>query len=235
MNRHFSIGPYVIHAIVLWLAFIGGASILFVAHGIWGFPSIINYLIDIIIACVIFSPVIIQYFSWSKLLTHARHDSLTGLFNRSSFNKHFTEFINRGQKFQLVMIDLCKFKSINDTYGHRVGDDVLKVVATRIQNILRPGDILARLGGDEFVILLPGEISDAEFIDLIKSIEEPMQISDINLSIGLSVSITAYPDNGTDHVTLMTQADNAMYYAKKNGISVFSGNLGDMSFNRVRA
>ena len=91
------------------------------------------------------------------------------------------------------------------------------------------------MGGDEFVVLLLGELTDAEYINLIKSVEEPMRISDVDLSIRLSIGITTYPDDGIDRVTLMTQADGAMYHAKRNGISVFSGNLGDIPSNRERA
>ena len=228
-------GSHIVHAIVLWLAFIGCGAILYAISNVLVLPYLICHLVLVIIACMFLTPVAIQYFSWTKIVKDARHDSLTGLFNRSSFYEYFTKFIKRGEKFQLVMIDLCKFKDINDTYGHRMGDDVLKIAAKRIQAVLRPNDILARLGGDEFVVLLLGELTDAEYINLIKSVEEPMRISDVDLSISLSIGITTYPDDGIDRVTLMTQADGAMYHAKRNGISVFSGNLGDIPSNRERA
>ncbi len=213
----------VIHVVTLVLAIIGCGTIVHYLHDLRGTSDIFNYLIDIVSTVVIFTPVVLQYFSWTELQHHARHDALTGLFNRASFDKHFERFLKQDQKFQLVMIDLVKFKSINDTYGHRVGDEVLKTVGERLQVLTRPDDVSARLGGDEFVLLVPGELSDADYINLIRKIEAPMVAAGVNLNIGLSVGVSTYPDNGIDPSTLMHQADSAMYYAKKNGFRVFSG------------
>ena len=213
----------IIHAIVLWLAFIGCISIVHITHGLVLLPYIFEHLIEAVVACLVFTPIVLQYFEWSEIVTHARYDSLTGLLNRNSFDKKFKKFIKKEQKFQVVLMDLCKFKSINDTYGHRMGDEVLKIIAKRFRHSLRPADIAARLGGDEFVALIDGELSDIEYIDLIKHVEESMQIDGINLNVGVSIGVTTYPIHGEDYSTLMSQADCAMYYAKKSGISIFNG------------
>lgn len=213
----------IIHATVLCLAFSGCISIIHLMHELIVLPHVLHYLVDAVVSCLLLIPMVIQYSSWSEMVTLAKYDALTGLFNRSSFNKEFKKFIKRGDKFQLVLIDLCKFKYINDTYGHRVGDDVLKIIAERMQDSLRKGDISARLGGDEFVILVKGELSDVEYINLIKSVELPMEISGTNLSVGLSVGVTTYPIHGEDYTSLMYHADCAMYYAKKSGIDLYHG------------
>ena len=212
-----------IHAITLWLAFVGCIAIDYTLHGIFGLPGILDYLLDFILAGIIFTPVVLQYFSWTTLHAHARYDALTGIFNRASFNREFDRFLKRDKKFQLVMIDLVKFKSINDTYGHRAGDEVLKTVASRLRSLLRPGEVAARLGGDEFVALIPGELTDADYIKLIQKIEEPMIVAGVSLNVGLSVGVSTYPNHGMDLSTLMHQADGSMYHAKKNGFRVFSG------------
>lgn len=214
-----------IHALTLWLAVVGCIDIIYVMHGCWGTTDIYSYMLDTILAGLLFTPVVLQYFSWTELHTHARYDVLTGLFNRNSFNKHFDSFLDKGNTFQLVMIDLVKFKSINDLYGHRAGDEVLKTVANRLQGLLRPGEVAARLGGDEFVMLVPGELTDAEYIDLVRKIEEPMSIFEAKMNIGLSVGVSTYPNHGTDPSSLMTAADIAMYHAKNSGFSVFSGKI----------
>lgn len=216
-----------VYALTLWLAVVGCISIVHMIHSGVGtsLPDIYHFLLDAILAGILFTPVILQYFTWTELNTHARYDILTGLFNRNAFNKYFDKFLDRGQKFQLVMIDIVKFKQINDTYGHRVGDEVLKIVGERLQSLLRPGEVSARLGGDEFVMLVPGELSDAEYIDLIRQIEAPMSVTGTRMRVGLSVGVSTYPYHGTDHSSLMTAADIAMYHAKNCGFSVFSGRI----------
>ncbi len=223
-----------VHALTLWLAFIGCCAIVYLLHGSLGLPGIFNYMFDFLMAAVAFSPVVLQYFSWMELHTHAKYDTLTGIFNRNSFNQHFERFLRQEKKFQLVMIDLVKFKSINDTHGHRVGDEVLKTVGARLHELTRPDDVSARLGGDEFVLLVPGELSDADYINLIRKIEAPMLISGIKLKVGLSVGVSTYPDNGIEPSTLMHQADVAMYHAKKNGFSVYSGTPDYLGETRAR-
>lgn len=223
-----------VHIITLGLAIIGCITIVHFLHDLRGTSDILNYLIDVASACAIFTPVVLQYFSWRELHTLARYDPLTGIYNRVSFNREFTRFLKKERKFQLVMIDLVKFKSINDTHGHRAGDEVLKTIGNRLQTLLHPGEVSARLGGDEFVVLIPGELSDAEYINLIQQIEQPMIVDGIKLHVGLSVGVSTYPDQGMDPATLMQQADGAMYYAKKNGVSVFSGTSGYIGETRAR-
>lgn len=223
-----------IHAITLALAIIGCGTIVHYLHDLRGTSDIFNYLIDIVSTVVIFTPVVLQYFSWTELQHHARHDALTGSFNRAAFNKHFERFLQQEQNFQLVMIDLVKFKGINDTYGHRVGDEVLKTVSSRLQSLMQPGQVSARLGGDEFVALIPGKLSDAKYINLIRQIEAPVIVDGISLHVGLSVGVSTYPDDGIDPSILMHQADSAMYFAKKNGFRLFSGTPDYIGETRAR-
>lgn len=222
------------HAVTLWLAAVGGVAIVYALHEYLELPGIFHHLIDLILGGVIFTPVVLQGLSWSELHAHARYDTLTGIFNRNSFNKQFERFLKQKRTFQLVMIDLVKFKEINDTYGHRAGDEVLKTVSSRLQSLMQPGQVTARLGGDEFVALIPGKLSDAKYINLIRQIEAPIIVDGISLHVGLSVGVSTYPDDGVDPSILMHQADSAMYFAKKNGFRIFSGTPDYIGETRAR-
>ncbi len=159
----------------------------------------------------------------------AYHDALTGLPNRFLLQDRLQHAItlSRHKQVQLVLmlIDLNRFKVINDTLGHATGDLVLVEIAERLRQALRRSDTVARLGGDEFVVLLlaedAAEVWDSvtEFIERIQEvISTPMQIQEHNLSVGSSIGVAHYPNGGEDAETLLKNADTAMYAAKATGV-----------------
>lgn len=150
------------------------------------------------------------------------HDHLTDLPNRFAFERALSIFYSAGKRYQrmsaLFFIDVDKFKKINDTYGHTVGDQVLKIVAHRLKVNLRHEDFLARFGGDEFVIVL-NQINDLYAATiaaqrLCDAFHEPCQLSEYQLSVHISIGLVCFPD----HILLedvVHRADEAMYQAKK--------------------
>ena len=153
----------------------------------------------------------------------ANHDSLTNLPNRLMFQEKLEQIILESRKnhssFTLLYIDLDKFKDVNDGLGHDYGDEVLKIAARRMKNIIREDDFLARLGGDEFVIILCN-VSKRETVEklvlkLLNAIEEKMQINGHSLSISASIGIAVFPDNAEDEFEIVKTADHAMYDAKR--------------------
>ena len=159
----------------------------------------------------------------------AQHDSLTGIFNRMNLYtqmEHVIASSKRDQsKFAVLFLDLDHFKNINDTLGHNIGDMLLQQVVARIKPNIRDEDLFSRLGGDEFVIVLT-RISENHLTNVIHKImellREEYRIDDHTLKISSSVGIALYPDDGSDTMTLMKNADIAMYKAKKTGRDNFS-------------
>ncbi len=134
-----------------------------------------------------------------------------------------SERYSRG--FAVLVVDLDRFKSINDSLGHIAGDDMLKEVARRLSQLLRKADTLARLGGDEFVLVL-NEISgprDAETVasKVLASMADPVELSGLDVQISASIGISIFPEDGVDAENLLQHADAAMYHAKKNGRNAF--------------
>lgn len=156
----------------------------------------------------------------------ALHDSLTGLPNRILIKDRLQQLIlaserDRTTGFCLLMLDLDRFKEINDTLGHEAGDHVLCEIGKRLQSILRKSDTVARLGGDEFAVVLPDtRLRQAQEIALLiaGTIEKPIYHQDRELPVGASIGITLYPEHGQDTDTLFKRADVAMYVAKQNGL-----------------
>jgi len=150
----------------------------------------------------------------------ANLDPLTGAYNRKSYDEICKYLISEKTPFALFYIDLNRFKPINDTYGHAVGDQVLQEVTSRLKSLLYDEDIIVRLGGDEFVIFLSRKShSVQEFINAIETNTIGiMTVNDISLHISLSIGISLYPEDGRDIQTLTLYADKAMYHAKKTGV-----------------
>ena len=155
----------------------------------------------------------------------AQYDGLTNLPNRTLFNDRLhhgmsTAHRNR-KKLALMFIDLDKFKPVNDTYGHGVGDLLLKEVAYRIQSCLRDSDTAARIGGDEFVVLLPAIETEtgASMVGekVLFAMNQPFELGSNTVNISASIGVAVYPDHGTEEKFLVKNADIAMYHAKKNG------------------
>jgi diguanylate cyclase (GGDEF)-like protein len=158
------------------------------------------------------------------------HDILTGLPNRHCFEQYLHKFIkgSTGKKTRsmvLLFLDLDKFKVINDTLGHKVGDLLLTEVACRLQSCLRSEDMLARMGGDEFIVILPhcNNRSIAQLVAsrMIDAISSQFEIQEHRFMIGISIGLASYPSDGTDAVTLLKHADAAMYKSKQLGRGTF--------------
>jgi diguanylate cyclase (GGDEF)-like protein len=172
----------------------------------------------------------------------ANHDVLTGLPNR----KYLLETLDRvlaeaddGRRVGLFLLDLDRFKEVNDTLGHQMGDRLLKHVADQIRGALRPEDLVARLGGDEFAVLLPS-IPDAAgatevAVRIQAALSEPYTFEGVLLELEASVGIALYPDHGADVSQLQRSADVAMYLAKdeRSGIEVYSADKDQNSTTRL--
>ena len=153
----------------------------------------------------------------------ALHDGLTGLPNRlllaDRAGQALQQSVRDGQPVALLLLDLDRFRDINDTLGHQVGDLLLQHVAVRLRGRLRAGDTLARLGGDEFAILLPATDATAGrqvATALVTALASPFHVGDVALSVEASIGIAASPDDGQDPHTLLQRADVAMYAAKQD-------------------
>ncbi|MDO8704183.1 MAG: EAL domain-containing protein [Sulfuricaulis sp.] len=164
-----------------------------------------------------------------RLHTLATTDGLTGLPNRTLFNDRLIQAIaaaSRHEKKQVVlmMMDLDRFKDINDTLGHPAGDRILVEVAQRLQSVLRDTDTLARLGGDEFAVLLPDvrdgrKTADKIVKKIMHGLGAPFMIGDNELYLELGIGVALYPEHGEDAALLMSRADVAMYGTKNRDVS----------------
>ncbi len=155
----------------------------------------------------------------------AFHDSLTRLANRRKFQEEVERAIvlseDKNEPFAILYMDLNRFKAVNDTLGHEVGDELLKYVAARVASILRKPDLLARIGGDEFALLLHN--CDESGIDivverLLDNVRRPFKVGENTLIADLSIGSAIYPQDGADLTELLRYADAAMYRAKQQGV-----------------
>ncbi|MCQ8106049.1 EAL domain-containing protein [Methylomonas sp. SURF-2] len=160
----------------------------------------------------------------------AHHDPLTKLPNRMLLMSRLQHSISQAQRQQtqlaIVMLDLDRFKDVNDSFGHLAGDDLLQSVAERLSARLRASDTVCRLGGDEFVVLLEDlaqpETAARIATDIIASVNEPWQLSNGNeVRVGASIGIALYPEHGDTPVELLQHADTALYQAKNEGRNCF--------------
>ena len=155
----------------------------------------------------------------------AQHDALTGLPNRLALAMRLAQLLPEARRHHwrlaIMFIDLDRFKIINDTLGHQVGDELLREVACRLSAVIRETDFVARLGGDEFVIILPGISSpaDAAMIagKIVARLSTPIETEGHELHTSPSIGISIFPDDGPDGDTVMKNADLAMYHAKSAG------------------
>lgn len=174
----------------------------------------------------------------------ALHDTLTGLPNRAlladEYNRAVAHANRVGKRFAVLLLDLDNFKTINDSYGHDLGDELLKQVANRIRGVLRGEDMICRLGGDEFVVL----VEDVENEDdvrrvghnLLSALHADIWLLDRSLRIGVSIGASIYPQHGVELVDLKRHADIAMYRAKdagKNQIVLFEPSMQQQAIFRM--
>jgi diguanylate cyclase (GGDEF)-like protein/PAS domain S-box-containing protein len=177
----------------------------------------------------------------ARLAFLAHHDALTDLPNRFSFQTHLREALSRarrdGSVLALMFIDLDRFKIINDSLGHVVGDLALKAVAERLVGCVRPTDLVARLGGDEFVVVLDGVKSPQEAAKiadkLIAVLAKPFSLGGHQLSMSASIGISCFPQDASEADALLKNADAAMYRAKQLGRNACQLFCADMNANAV--
>lgn len=152
----------------------------------------------------------------------ATRDALTGLYNRRSLLERVDDAIIRAtrrmESLAVLFLDLDKFKEVNDTFGHHVGDELLRQVAARITASVRVSDVVARIGGDEFIVLLEGLSSYADVAKLAEKIGaanlQPCSIGPHCITISASIGVSLYPQDGSSAAELLQEADSAMYGAK---------------------
>ena len=166
----------------------------------------------------------------------ATHDPLTDLPNRYLMNDRLGQILasarRSGSCFAILYMDLDGFKAVNDTYGHEVGDKLLRQVAQRLRRAVRPTDTVARPGGDEFVVILAtlARIEDVKIVA--HKVEDcfgrPFEIQDLHIQVKPSIGISLYPEHGEDQETLLKAADYAMYLSKKrtDAFVIYSADMG---------
>jgi diguanylate cyclase (GGDEF)-like protein len=160
----------------------------------------------------------------SQLEVTATHDALTKIANRHLFHTKFTEAIEKAKrkngKVALLYLDLNKFKSINDRYGHHTGDKALLVFVERLKSVFKETHTIARLGGDEFAVIVDDIIQDSDVKTIVTQaqamLEKPATINDQQLDVCASIGYSIFPTDGQDVETLLKIADDAMYRAKKS-------------------
>jgi len=178
------------------------------------------------------------------LAYQAHHDALTGLPNRALLYDRLEQFIKESKrhknKFAVLFIDLDHFKEINDSLGHNTGDEVLKMIASRLRKVLRSEDTVVRLGGDEFTVIL-NELAQAQEASIVADkileiLSKQIEYKENTLYISSSIGISIYPDDGQDSQSLLQFADSAMYKAKyegRNNYQYYSSEMTELALERV--
>jgi len=174
----------------------------------------------------------------------AHHDALTKLPNRMLLNQRMSEAIERAkaldQQISIVMVDVDHFKRINDSLGHQAGDELLMGVSERLLAAVRKTDTVARVGGDEFVVLMPNSGTRADTLRcvhrILDQVQSPIIVAGREISVTVSIGVCVYPDWGADPVSLLRNADAAMYAAKdsgRNSYQVFSDTMLEANADRL--
>jgi two-component system CheB/CheR fusion protein len=163
----------------------------------------------------------------------ATHDSLTGLPNRTLFSDRLRHALARAKRSEkmiaVLFIDLDGFKSVNDAFGHEIGDQVLKLVADKLRRCIRSSDTVARLSGDEFILVIENLSKQEDAVSIaskiLGTVSAPLMVSNQHITITASIGLSLYPIDGEDELKLLQKADAAMYQVKnntKNGFRLFS-------------
>jgi len=178
----------------------------------------------------------------AKIRHQATHDALTGLPNRNLLSDRLQQAIHHAQRngdiAAVAFIDLDHFKFINDSLGHQIGDELLKVVAARLKSCMRTTDTVARQGGDEFVIVLSSQKGMEAVTDTIRRIlavvAAPAPVNELELHVTCSIGVSVFPDDGHDAETLLRNADSAMYKAKELGRNSFEYFAAEMNTHAMQ-
>jgi len=174
----------------------------------------------------------------------AQHDSLTGLPNRLALLMRLGQLLPEARRHEwkvgIMFIDLDRFKIINDTLGHQVGDELLREVACRLSSVVRETDFVARLGGDEFVVILPGIANPADTAlvasKIVNALSTPIEAEGHELHTSPSIGISLFPDDGPDGDSILKNADTAMYHAKsagRNNYQFFAADMNQIATERL--
>ncbi|WP_066059329.1 sensor domain-containing protein [Robertmurraya korlensis] len=164
-----------------------------------------------------------------QLQQYAYYDYLTGLPNRRLFDKKLTIALENAKqekkKVMVLYLDLDRFKYINDSLGHAVGDQLLQIVGKRLKGCLYDEDVISRQGGDEFAVLIENIIDDCAFEDIpskiLQVIQQPIMLNKMKFTLSASIGISVYPDHGANVDSLIMKADQAMYLAKEKGKNTY--------------
>jgi diguanylate cyclase (GGDEF)-like protein len=209
-----------------------------VVHGVLALFIGILYFATIFMCRNAFENIVLRHQAHRRIETLAQRDSLTGLWNRTAFLSLLEErFPAAGQaqnEIALIAIDLDRFKDINDTLGHPVGDAVLQQVADRIRAAMHPGDEVSRIGGDEFLVLLGGgRAREAETVatDILTALNEPFAVKMTRSVCGGSIGYAIAPRDGDKSDALLRNADLALYEAKKRGRGQIVPYTATLSYN----
>ncbi|HWS35378.1 MAG TPA: bifunctional diguanylate cyclase/phosphodiesterase [Actinoplanes sp.] len=178
-----------------------------------------------------------------RRLYEATHDPLTGLGNRSMFHERLDAAVREGERteepFSLLLIDLDRFKEVNDTLGHHAGDELLCEVAQRLTDACRTDDSVVRLGGDEFAVVLPSTPEREAALEagyrLLETLRQPIELSGLMVDIDASIGVSMFPFDGGDTAELLQHADVAMYAAKRRrgGVVGYDATLDGGDTNRL--
>ncbi|WP_426449301.1 putative bifunctional diguanylate cyclase/phosphodiesterase [Paenibacillus sp. S-38] len=208
--------------------------------------------LDLLLTLILVGPLMIwiasdirrREFTERQLSYLAYYDPLTGLPNRQMFQQSLTMAVHSanqdGRKLAVMFIDLDRFKNVNDTFGHAFGDQLLVEAADRLRSGLGANDVVSRQGGDEFTVLVidAERPEDAEKVasQIIQLLSHPFTIEGHELRVGCSIGIAMYPQDGEDSITLMKNADTAMYRAKeygKNGCQFYNPEMNDTVIQKL--
>jgi diguanylate cyclase (GGDEF)-like protein len=214
-----------------------------VVHAVLAIFIGILYIGTILVCRSVFENIVSRHEAFRRIETLAQRDALTSLWNRAAFlnllEAQFAAPENASNEIALIAIDLDRFKDINDTLGHPVGDAVLKEVADRIRSALRPGDEVSRIGGDEFLVMLAGGRApkvEAVARRILASFSDPFSAKMTRTVCGASIGCAVAPRDGSTLDALMRNADLALYEAKRRGrgqIVPYTAALSDHYENRV--
>ena len=194
------------------------------ANGSWRYLATLanNRLDDEAVRGVVFNlrDVTDSHLAQERLRTMANVDSLTGLRNRAAFEAALRNVIaSEDERVAIHFIDLDRFKLINDSLGHAVGDHVLRAIARRLRNAAPGGAVVARMGGDEFAVLLVDAGDDLTLASIVAKIAHavalPINLGHCHVRVGCSIGVAVYPEDGADPHSLLIRADQRMYGAKR--------------------